>query len=135
MAIDYVQDMPPAGGYAPVQFRRNLPARGPRPAYYLLAFLGVTAYGWYRYLGCRVELRELEREKTWARIGLMPLIAAEKDRELVRQRAIFREREQSIMKDSSTWNVDESIYETDLGKSLPPSFYPIYPQKNHSKKN
>ena len=43
------QDMPPSGGYEPVQYRRNLPVRGFRPAYYLLAMAGVMTYGFWRW--------------------------------------------------------------------------------------
>lgn len=42
------QDMPPTGGYEPVQYRRNLPARGFRPAWYLAAVAGIMTYGFYR---------------------------------------------------------------------------------------
>jgi hypothetical protein len=42
------QDMPPTGGYEPVQYRRNLPVRGFRPAYYLLGVAGIMTYGFYR---------------------------------------------------------------------------------------
>jgi len=42
------QDMPPTGGYEPVQYRRNLPVRGFRPAYYLVAMAGICSYGFYR---------------------------------------------------------------------------------------
>ncbi len=43
------QDMPPSGGYEPVQYRRNLPVRGFRPAYYLLGVAGVMVYGFYKF--------------------------------------------------------------------------------------
>jgi len=43
------QDMPPSGGYEPVQYRRNLPVRGFRPAYYLAAVGVIMTYGFYRY--------------------------------------------------------------------------------------
>lgn len=43
------QDMPPTGGYEPVQYRRNLPARGFRPATYLLIMGAISGYGFYRY--------------------------------------------------------------------------------------
>lgn len=41
------QDMPPVGGYEPIQYRRNIPARGFRPAYYLLAVGLISTYGMY----------------------------------------------------------------------------------------
>jgi hypothetical protein len=40
--------MPPTGGYEPVQYRRNLPVRGFRPAYYLVAVAGIMTYGFYK---------------------------------------------------------------------------------------
>ena len=43
------QDLPPAGGYEPIQYKRNLPIRGFRPAYYLLAMGVVMTYGFYKY--------------------------------------------------------------------------------------
>jgi hypothetical protein len=42
------QDMPPTGGYSPVQYKRNLPFRGFRPAFYLLAMGTVMTYGMYK---------------------------------------------------------------------------------------
>lgn len=42
------QDMPPAGGYEPVQYRRNLPIRGFKPRYYLLAVAGIMTYGFWK---------------------------------------------------------------------------------------
>ncbi|CAD0082738.1 unnamed protein product [Aureobasidium vineae] len=42
------QDMPPTGGYEPVQYKRNLPARGFRPATYLLMVGAICSYGFWR---------------------------------------------------------------------------------------
>lgn len=42
------QDMPPVGGYEPVQYKRNLPARGFRPAAYLAIMGGIMTYGFWR---------------------------------------------------------------------------------------
>lgn len=42
------QDMPPVGGYEPVQYKRNLPARGFRPAVYLAIMGGIMTYGFWR---------------------------------------------------------------------------------------
>lgn len=43
------QDMPPTGGYDAVQYRRNLPVRGLRPAWYLVGVVGIMTYGWWRF--------------------------------------------------------------------------------------
>merc|ERR1712072_1503059 len=74
------QDMPPAGGYDPVQYRRNLPIKGFRPAYYLVAMGAVCTYGLWRYGQGIREQNELAREKMWSRIHLIPLLQAEEDR-------------------------------------------------------
>jgi hypothetical protein len=42
------QDMPPVGGYNPVQYKRNLPVRGFRPAVYLFGSAALMAYGFWR---------------------------------------------------------------------------------------
>ena len=42
------QDMPPVGGYGPIQYKRNLPARGFRPAMYLVGTAALMTYGFWR---------------------------------------------------------------------------------------
>ncbi|MCJ1305498.1 hypothetical protein MMC08_008312 [Hypocenomyce scalaris] len=91
------QDLPPSEGYDPVQYRRNLPARGFRPSYYLFAVGAIMTYGFYR-LGQGVrEHNELAREKMWSRIHLIPLLQAEEDRDLVRRHYAERAREKALM--------------------------------------
>jgi NADH dehydrogenase (ubiquinone) 1 alpha subcomplex subunit 13 len=43
------QDMPPVGGYRPVEYKRNLPARGFRPSMYLVGVSLIMTYGFYKY--------------------------------------------------------------------------------------
>lgn len=54
--------------------------------------------------------RELHREKTWARIHLVPLLTAENDRDLYRRHLAALAREREIMKDVPGWVVGESVY-------------------------
>ncbi|KAI4255903.1 MAG: hypothetical protein L6R42_006505 [Xanthoria sp. 1 TBL-2021] len=51
------QDLPPQGGYEPVQYKRNLPARGFRPGSYLLGMFAIMGYGWYKYIKGVRELK------------------------------------------------------------------------------
>ena len=44
-------------------------------------------------------LRELQREKVWSRIHLVPLLLAEGDRDAYRRQQAALEREREIMKD------------------------------------
>ncbi|GAM83155.1 hypothetical protein ANO11243_011410 [Dothideomycetidae sp. 11243] len=91
------QDMPPAEGYQPVQYRRNLPARGFKAGYYLIAVAGIMTYGFWRVGQGIREHNELAREKTWARIHLTPVLQAEEDRDQVRRMLAERAREKELL--------------------------------------
>ncbi|MCJ1249546.1 hypothetical protein MMC30_006772 [Trapelia coarctata] len=107
------QDLPPTGGYEPVQYKRNLPARGFRPAYYLLAMGAIMTYGFIK-LGKGIrEQNELAREKMWSRIYLIPLLQAEEDRDLVRKHYADLAREKELMgKETSAYNSDRFVRPT-----------------------
>jgi hypothetical protein len=51
--------------------------------------------------------RELEREKMWSRIHLVPLLMAEGDRDMYRRQQSEYEREREIMKDVAGWKVSQ----------------------------
>lgn len=91
------QDLPPTGGYSPVQYRRNLPARGFRPGTYLALVGVICTYGMWRVGQGIREQNELAREKMWARIHLIPVLQAEEDRDQVRRMWADREREKELL--------------------------------------
>lgn len=49
--------------------------------------------------------RELQREKVWSRIHLVPLLMAEGDRDMYRREQAALAREKEIMKDVKGWEV------------------------------
>ncbi|KAK0230476.1 GRIM-19 [Armillaria fumosa] len=110
MSIPYRQDMPPPGGFESVKYKRNLPFRGPGA----LAILGgvtlVSAYGFYRLGRGNLEKRELEREKVWSRIHLVPLLLAEGDRAAYARHQADVALEKAIMKDVAGWEPGKSVY-------------------------
>uniref|UniRef100_A0A4W5RS80 NADH dehydrogenase [ubiquinone] 1 alpha subcomplex subunit 13 n=1 Tax=Hucho hucho TaxID=62062 RepID=A0A4W5RS80_9TELE len=74
------QDMPPPGGYGPVDYKRNLPKRG-LSGYSMLAIgVGVMCFGYWRLFKWNRERRRLQIEELEARIALLPLLQAEQDR-------------------------------------------------------
>ncbi|KAI5304992.1 hypothetical protein KEM56_005543 [Ascosphaera pollenicola] len=79
------QDMPPAGGYRPIQYKRNLPARGFKPIWYFVGMHAIMVYGLYNLFKGNREKNELAREKVWSRIHLIPLLQAEEDRDQARR--------------------------------------------------
>ncbi|KAI9676894.1 MAG: hypothetical protein M1817_006733 [Caeruleum heppii] len=91
------QDLPPVGGYDPVQYKRNIPARGFRPVYYLAAVGLIMTYGFIKVGKGIREQNELAREKMWSRIHLIPVLQAEEDRDLVRRHLADRKREKELL--------------------------------------
>ncbi|KAL8737697.1 MAG: hypothetical protein Q9181_001415 [Wetmoreana brouardii] len=65
------QDLPPTGGYEPVQYKRNLPARGFRPGYYLFGVFAIMTYGWYKYVK---GVRELKYVSSHQHLCAPPLL-------------------------------------------------------------
>ncbi|KAL1623615.1 hypothetical protein SLS56_008198 [Neofusicoccum ribis] len=104
------QDMPPVGGYEPVQYKRNLPARGFRPAAYLAIMGGIMAYGFYRVGQGIREHNELAREKMWSRIHLIPLLQAEEDRDQARRHLANQAREKELLgAETKVYNSDRFV--------------------------
>ncbi|WVQ84511.1 hypothetical protein IAT38_006665 [Cryptococcus sp. DSM 104549] len=112
MSHGFRQDMPPAGGYEPVKYKRNLPARGPSGLVLFAGMALICGIGWYRVGQGNAEKRELLREKTWSRINLVPVILAEQDRDVYRREQAALAREKEIMEDVPGWEVGKSSYNT-----------------------
>ncbi|XP_015668951.1 NADH dehydrogenase [ubiquinone] 1 alpha subcomplex subunit 13 [Protobothrops mucrosquamatus] len=106
------QDMPPAGGYGPIDYKRRLPYRG-LPGYGLLAIgLGAFVFGSYVVFRWNWERRQHAFEDMEARIAMMPLLMAEDDRRTLRLLRHNYDEEAKIMKDVPGWQVGESVYHT-----------------------
>ncbi|KAK0625172.1 GRIM-19 [Bombardia bombarda] len=107
------QDMPPVGGYDAVQYKRNLPARGPRPAMLLAGVGAVMVYGWYKLIIGIREQNEYGREKMWSRIHLIPALQAEEDRDLVRKHLADQAREKELLGENlRVYNSDRYVRPT-----------------------
>ncbi|TVY89868.1 NADH dehydrogenase [ubiquinone] 1 alpha subcomplex subunit [Lachnellula willkommii] len=133
------QDLPPSGGYGAVQYKRNLPARGFRPAVMLAGVAGIMTYGFWKlgkgirqqkYVLPSIRIRhmdrvsfwinadvkgisELAREKMWSRIHLIPMLTAEEDRDLVRRHLADQAREKALLgSQTSPYNSDKYVRPT-----------------------
>ncbi|KAI5455197.1 hypothetical protein NCC49_000014 [Naganishia albida] len=106
------QDMPPPGGFEHVRYKRNIPIRGPGGAAIFGGVAAVCAYGFYLVGQGNLEKRELQREKAWSRIHLVPLMLAEQDRDAYRRNVAAVAREREIMKDVPGWEVGKKAYHT-----------------------
>ncbi|XP_048415860.1 NADH dehydrogenase [ubiquinone] 1 alpha subcomplex subunit 13 [Stegostoma tigrinum] len=107
------QDLPPPGGYGPVDYKRNLPRRG-LSGYSMFGIgIGVLIFGYWRLFKWNRERRRLQIEDLEARIALLPLLYAEQDRRTLRILKENLEEEAKIMKDVPGWKVGESVYNSD----------------------
>lgn len=118
------QDMPPPGGYGPIDYKRHLPRRG-LSGYSLFALgIGSLLLGYYTIIKWNRERRRLLIEDLEARIALMPLLQAEADRRTLRLMRQNLDEEAKIMKDVPGWKVGESLFHTD--RWVPPTVDELY---------
>ncbi|CAG9818292.1 unnamed protein product [Phaedon cochleariae] len=114
--IKFQQDMPPAGGYKPIDYKR-VPAKTFFSGWALIGgYLGMTAGAAYLYyLNCKaVRARELEMRS--ASLAIYPMLLAERDREYLKQLRRNRDEESSLMANVEGWKTGtwygEPIYHT-----------------------
>ncbi|KAJ7308243.1 hypothetical protein JRQ81_008768 [Phrynocephalus forsythii] len=123
------QDMPPPGGYGPIDYKRHMPRRG-LSGYSLFAIgFGIFTYGWYSLAKWNRERKRLQIEDLEGQIAILPLLMAEEDRRMLRMLRENFEEEAKIMKDVPGWQVGESRYHTT--RWVPPlaeELYYLYPQ-------
>ncbi|XP_076000927.1 NADH dehydrogenase [ubiquinone] 1 alpha subcomplex subunit 13 [Genypterus blacodes] len=107
------QDMPPSGGYAAFDYKRNLPKRG-FSGYTMFGIgIAVMIFGNWKLFRWNRERRRLLIEELEARIAIMPLLQAEQDRRTLRMLRENLEEEAVIMKAVPGWKVGESVYHTE----------------------
>ncbi|KAF9434387.1 hypothetical protein BGZ76_008102 [Entomortierella beljakovae] len=104
------QELPRPGGFPEIRYKRYVPKIGPSGLALFTGITVVSVLGLYRTGQGNLERRELEREKIWSRIHLVPLLQAEADRDTYRREAAANEREAEIMKDVKGWKAGESVY-------------------------
>jgi len=121
----FKQDLPPKGGYAPINFRR-VPAKQVLNA--PLIYGGVlVSMGISHYL-LRNFMRGMEAEKIEIKssdLALTPLMLAERDREFLKQCRRNRDAEAKLMADVEGWEVGtwygNKVYKTLNGKWIDPN--------------
>ena len=109
---NFVQDGPPAGGFAPINVKRNLPAGGMSSAALMGGCVFTFCYGLYVLVNANRERREFSREEQDIRMSIMPFLQVETDVKLAYVREKTHENEAEIMKDVPNWEVGASVYKT-----------------------
>ncbi|KAJ8029937.1 NADH dehydrogenase [ubiquinone] 1 alpha subcomplex subunit 13 [Holothuria leucospilota] len=108
----YKQDMPPKGGYGPIDYKRMMPKRGPSGYVLFAGCIGVMAIGHVAFAYTNRQRKNRLYEQREAFFGIMPLLEAEWDRDTLKQLKHTQEQEAIIMKDVPDWVVGESVYHT-----------------------
>lgn len=127
-----MQDLPPIGGYEPVQWKRNLPSRGFRASIYFWGITGLMGFGFYRYYKGVDEQRELARERQWSRFYLEPLLLAEQDRNLARRYYSEKSRQELVrqsMSEETRAKFDEELYNDKSKVRFPKYFAGVHPSE------
>ena len=116
MATPPVQDLPPSGGYNPINFKRVQlkPILSSKLIFAGYAVLTAGAYYMY-YLTDRKVTRE-EIEMRSCRNVMLPIVLAERDREYLKQIRRNRDEEARLMANVQGWQVGtwfgEPVYKT-----------------------
>jgi hypothetical protein len=105
------QDLPPEKGYPKIRYARNLPSKGISMAVVGITFTLISFWGGYQLSRLWRERREIKREKSWARLYMLPVVQAEWDREWLKWRSEQVEQEKEIMKNVEGWVPGQSPYE------------------------
>ncbi|XP_076103957.1 NADH dehydrogenase [ubiquinone] 1 alpha subcomplex subunit 13-like [Mytilus galloprovincialis] len=127
--IGYTQDMPPPGGYKPIQYEKLMPKQG--NAFIKLAGLvGFTGFGVFSYYQTRKIWRLRRVEQNDARFAVEPLIAAERQRSTMMHWRKVRDEENELMKNVPHWKTGtlygEPVFYNKLGRWVEPNFAEYY---------
>ncbi|KAA8491730.1 NADH dehydrogenase ubiquinone 1 alpha subcomplex subunit 13-A [Porphyridium purpureum] len=108
------QDMPPKGGYAPIDVRRNVPKSvSPMMAWLLLGGGAAVVFGGLINVAHTNQWRrKLKKERMAIRENITPFLQSESDVEFVVQSEEFLRKEAEIMKNRPKWQVGKNVYYT-----------------------
>ncbi|XP_052101337.1 NADH dehydrogenase [ubiquinone] 1 alpha subcomplex subunit 13-like [Mytilus californianus] len=131
--IGYTQDMPPPGGYRPIQYEKIMPKQG--NAFIKLAGLvGFTTFGIISYYKTRRTWRLRRIEQNDARFAVEPLIMAERQRSTMKYWRKLRDEENELMKNVPHWKTGtlygEPVYYSPRGRFVEPNFTEYYAHTN-----
>lgn len=110
-----MQDLPPSQGFKPIQYKRNLPKRGPSGFTIFAGLTLICSAGFYQVIQGRKQRLEWEREKRWGRLYLVPLLQAELDRDIARREAA-QAKEEAAISEELDW---DSLYHQEKKRYIP----------------
>nr|CUU98764.1 hypothetical transcript [Hymenolepis microstoma] len=130
LMVKYKQEMPPPGGFAPLDFlykgtRKHLNGLYIIAGLYLCSYVGIKLRHWQREKNDAIA-----NENKEVRLALTPFLLAEQQRMYLKQLIKNREYETELMKDVPGWEVghwhDTPVYYNPRGLWCEPSLYEFY---------
>lgn len=106
----YVQEMPPPGGYRPLNFERAFPERGPKGWQIWAGAAFTICYGFYQVGRYNTDRNQQKMQERKIKYALAPVMQAEADREWCLRELIHLKKEAHIMKDVVGWKVGANPY-------------------------
>lgn len=134
MATPPIQDLPPSGGYNPINFKRVQlkPILSAKLLFAGYAVLTAGAYYMYYLTDRKISREEVEMRS--CRNVMLPIVLAERDREYLKQIRRNRDSEARLMANVEGWKVGtwfgEPVYKTVKNDEwIDPSKLKCYSQK------
>lgn len=131
MATPPVQDLPPTGGYNPINFKRVQLKPILSAKLLFVGYAALTAGGYYMYSLTDKKIVREEIEMRSCRNVMLPIVLAERDREYLKQIRRNRDEEARLMANVKGWKVGtwfgEPVYKTtSKDEWIDPSFQEFY---------
>ncbi|XP_055325678.1 NADH dehydrogenase [ubiquinone] 1 alpha subcomplex subunit 13 [Sitodiplosis mosellana] len=116
MATPPVQDLPPPGGYNPINFKRVQLKPILSAKLMFAGYAALTAGAYYMYYLTDQKITREEIEMRSCRNVMLPIVFAERDREYLKQIRRNRDEEARLMANVEGWKVGtwfgEPVYKT-----------------------
>lgn len=129
------QDMPPKGGYGPIDWVKKAPKKPMNGFLFIAGLFSFSAANYYLYTIFRDRRRMLRNENTEARLALTPFLLAERNRQYLLYLHKNKEEEEKLMKDVPEWEVgkwyDYPVYHNPRGLWVDPVIDEFYAHLTH----
>ena len=111
-----IQDMPPKGGFKPINYKRAIPNNGPGPIVLFGGALLAVTYGFYCIGQNNVRNSKNASEQRLARSNIVSFLQAEEDKRYVKWLENDLKEEKEIMSNVRGWKAGQSVYQGKDGK-------------------
>ncbi|XP_005092051.2 NADH dehydrogenase [ubiquinone] 1 alpha subcomplex subunit 13 [Aplysia californica] len=101
--VVYKQDLPPGGGFDPIEWAKRTPRKRMGGFTQFFAFVGFTTAAWVAFARNKAKRDREALELRDARIAIEPFILAERDRAFLKHIRKNRDEENELMKDVKGW--------------------------------